>query len=59
MPYIRSCQLVRRPFFQRAGQGVDFKIIQGAPHGMCSTPKDHVNAELLAFLKSVTSTARA
>ncbi len=25
------------------------KIYQGAPHGMCSTLKDRVNAELLAF----------
>jgi non-heme chloroperoxidase len=27
------------------------KIYQGAPHGMCTTLKDRVNAELLAFLK--------
>jgi len=27
------------------------KIIPGAPHGMCSTLKDQVNAELLAFLQ--------
>jgi len=26
------------------------KVIQGAPHGMCTTLKDQVNAELLAFL---------
>ena len=26
-------------------------IYQGAPHGMCTTLKDRVNAELLAFLK--------
>ena len=25
------------------------KIYQGAPHGMCSTLKDRVNAELLSF----------
>src|SRR5947207_156604 len=29
------------------------KVIPGAPHGMCSTLKDQVNAELLAFFKSV------
>jgi non-heme chloroperoxidase len=27
------------------------KVIPGAPHGMCSTLKDTINAELLAFLK--------
>jgi pimeloyl-ACP methyl ester carboxylesterase len=27
------------------------KVVPGAPHGMCSTLKDHINAELLAFLK--------
>ena len=27
------------------------KVIPGAPHGMCSTLKDQVNAELLSFLK--------
>jgi non-heme chloroperoxidase len=27
------------------------KVIPGAPHGMCSTLKDQVNAELLAFFK--------
>jgi non-heme chloroperoxidase len=28
------------------------KIYKGAPHGMCSTLKDQINAELLSFLKS-------
>ena len=28
------------------------KIIPGAPHGLCSTHKDQVNAELLAFCKA-------
>ena len=27
------------------------KVVPGAPHGMCSTLKDQVNAELLAFFK--------
>jgi non-heme chloroperoxidase len=27
------------------------KIVPGAPHGMCTTLKDRVNAELLAFIK--------
>ncbi len=28
------------------------KVYPGAPHGMCSTHKDQVNADLLAFLKA-------
>ena len=28
------------------------KVYEGAPHGMCTTLKDRVNAELLAFLQS-------
>ena len=26
-------------------------VYPGAPHGMCTTPKDQVNKDLLAFLK--------
>ncbi len=32
-------------------KGATLKVIPGAPHGMCSTLKDQVNAELLAFIK--------
>ncbi len=32
-------------------RGATLKIIPAAPHGMCSTHKDKVNAELLAFFK--------
>jgi pimeloyl-ACP methyl ester carboxylesterase len=28
------------------------KVYPGAPHGLCSTHKDQMNADLLAFLKS-------
>lgn len=39
-------------------KGSVLKIFPGAPHGMCSTLKDRVNAELLAFLGQVnTATA--
>jgi non-heme chloroperoxidase len=31
--------------------GATLKVYAGAPHGMCSTLKDQVNAELLAFFK--------
>jgi len=32
-------------------KGATLKVYPGAPHGMCSTLKDQVNAELLAFFK--------
>jgi len=32
-------------------------VYKGAPHGMCTTLKDKVNAELLAFFKGEKSTA--
>jgi non-heme chloroperoxidase len=32
-------------------KGAILKVIPGAPHGMCSTLKDHINTELLAFFK--------
>jgi non-heme chloroperoxidase len=28
------------------------KVIKGAPHGLCTTMKDHINEELLAFIKT-------
>lgn len=33
-------------------KGSKLKIYPGAPHGLCSTHKDQVNAELLAFLNA-------
>ncbi len=32
-------------------KGATLKIIAGGPHGMCSTLKDQINAELLAFFQ--------
>ncbi|MGO9691153.1 MAG: alpha/beta fold hydrolase, partial [Syntrophobacteraceae bacterium] len=32
-------------------KGATLKIFKGAPHGMCTTLKDQVNDELLAFIK--------
>jgi non-heme chloroperoxidase len=32
-------------------KGSTLKIYKGAPHGLCSTHKDQVNADLLAFIK--------
>ena len=31
-------------------KGATLRVIPGAPHGMCSTHKDQINAELLTFL---------
>lgn len=31
-------------------EGAELKIYKGAPHGLCSTHKDTVNADLLAFI---------
>jgi non-heme chloroperoxidase len=28
------------------------KVIKGAPHGLCTTMKDHINEELLDFIKA-------
>jgi non-heme chloroperoxidase len=33
-------------------KGATLKVYPGAPHGLCSTHKDQVNADLLAFFKS-------
>ena len=33
-------------------KGATLKIYAGAPHGLCSTHKDQVNADLLAFFKA-------
>jgi non-heme chloroperoxidase len=33
-------------------RGAKLKVFKGAPHGMCTTLKDEVNADLLAFIKS-------
>ena len=40
-------------------KGSVLKVYAGAPHGMCSTLKDRVNAELLAFIKGAATTASA
>jgi non-heme chloroperoxidase len=28
------------------------KVYKGAPHGLCTTQKDQINADLLAFFKA-------
>jgi non-heme chloroperoxidase len=38
-------------------KGATLKVIPGAPHGMCSTLKDQINAELLAFFQQTRQAA--
>ena len=33
-------------------KGAVLKVYKGAPHGMCTTLKDEVNADLLAFIEA-------
>ena len=33
-------------------KGAVLKVYPGLPHGLCSTNKDQINADLLAFLKT-------
>src|SRR5467141_788626 len=40
-------------------KGATLQVIAGAPHGMCSTLKDQINAELLAFFKEQRRSAGA
>jgi len=32
-------------------KGAQLKVLKGAPHGMCTTLKDEINVELLAFIR--------
>jgi non-heme chloroperoxidase len=38
-------------------KGAQLKVYPGFPHGMCSTEKDVINADLLAFFKSAATVA--
>ena len=38
--------------------GATLKVYKGASHGMCTTHKDQVNQDLLAFIKSDAKLAR-
>lgn len=40
---LRSAKIVK---------GATLKVIPGGPHGMCTTLKDQINAELLAFFNA-------
>jgi non-heme chloroperoxidase len=39
--------------------GATLKVYPGFPHGMCSTQKDQINTDLLAFCKQAASSATA
>jgi non-heme chloroperoxidase len=39
---LRSAEIVK---------GAKLEVYKGAPHGMCTTLKDEVNTDLLAFIK--------
>lgn len=40
-------------------KGAELKIYKGAPHGMCTTLKDKVNAELLSFISGKSAKSAA
>jgi hypothetical protein len=40
-----------RAYASRLVKGAILKVYKGASHGLCTTHKNQVNAELLAFLK--------
>ena len=40
-------------------KGATLKVIPGAPHGMCSTLKNQINSDLLAFFKGTAAAAAA
>ncbi len=39
-------------------KGATLKVYPGLPHGMCSTHKDLINADLLEFIKKERSTSQ-
>jgi non-heme chloroperoxidase len=40
------------PVSSKIVKGAELKVYKGAPHGMCTTHKDQVNADLLAFIEA-------
>jgi len=46
-------------FSSKIVKGATLKVYPGAPHGLCSTLKDEVNADLLAFFKAWVSKRRS
>jgi pimeloyl-ACP methyl ester carboxylesterase len=48
----RSCRSAPRRGPPQIAPQAQLKVYPGAPHGLCSTHKDKVNADLLEFLRS-------
>mgnify|MGYP003694276763 CR=1 FL=1 len=49
---IKSCpSTIRQDCPPKIVRNATLKVYPGAPHGMCSTHKDQVNEDLLAFIK--------
>ena len=46
-----DCINASAPLSSKMIKGSKLKIYPGAPHGLCSTLKDQVNEDLLAFFK--------
>jgi non-heme chloroperoxidase len=40
-------------------KGAELKVYPGLPHGMCSTHKDLINADLLEFIKAEQGSTKA
>jgi non-heme chloroperoxidase len=40
-------------------KGAQFKVYKGAPHGLCTTLKDDINADLLAFIQGANVSGKA
>jgi hypothetical protein len=48
----RNNQYNQGSAIRQTRQNATLKIYKGASHGLCPTMKDHVNADLLAFIKN-------
>ena len=46
------------PLTAKLVKGARLEVYKGAPHGLCTTLKDRVNADLLAFIQAQVPAAR-
>ena len=54
----RSCRFAESGELQaKLVKGAILKVYKGAPHGLCTTIKDQINEDLLAFFKGKSMTA--
>ena len=47
-----DCELKRAMLSAKLVKNADLKIYKGGSHGICTTEKDKVNADLLGFIKA-------